>query len=215
MSLRCVLFDLDGTLVNTLPAMVATFNAVLSPVLGRPIPDAEIVSRLGPPLVEIFRQYRPEQAAELTQAYVETYESLHRTYARSYPGVPEVLAELHRRGCRVGVVTSKRRGASISTLVAFGLDRYVEVLVAEEDVPRLKPDPEPVRQAARLLGVPPNTALMVGDSPGDIGAARAAGARSGAALWGFHPSDLLLLERPDHTLNDPTDILSLVPAATG
>lgn len=139
-----IAFDLDGTLVNTLPAIHAAFNGVLGPIIGRPIPEEEVVSRLGPRAVEIMRIYDPENADTLINTYLDYYLSIHLDHSILYPGIVELIETLAGRGCKLGVVTSKRRQTAIPTLEHFGLMKHFSIVVTEDDVGALKPDPEPI-----------------------------------------------------------------------
>jgi 2-phosphoglycolate phosphatase len=179
-----VAFDLDGTLVNTLPAMEVAWNAVLAPAIGRAIPAEEIVATLGPHLIDIVRGYDLADAEAVTAALSEHYVSVFLTASQLYPGVADLVAELARRGCKLGVVTSMDKGARL-LLEHFGLLEHFSVVVTEDDVVELKPAPEPVLKVAEALAVDPREILVVGDSHVDMGAARAAGAGRGAAVWGF------------------------------
>ncbi|MCW2794308.1 MAG: ppaX [Nocardioides sp.] len=181
-----VAFDLDGTLVDTLPAMEAGFNEMLSPLVGRSISREEIVSRLGPSLVDIMRIYDPETPEQRAATYLERSIQLHLDHARLYPGIRELLEELRNRGYRMAVVTSKRRKTAIPTLEALGIADFFVTVVAEDDVTRMKPDPEPVEMTAAALGVDPSDLLVVGDNPTDMYAAHAAGSAAAAAAWGYY-----------------------------
>jgi HAD superfamily hydrolase (TIGR01509 family) len=184
--LRAVAFDLDGTLVNTLPAMEMSWNAVLRPVIGRPIPCDEIVRNLGPRAIDIMRSYAPENAETLLTTLSECFLSSALTHAQLYPRIAELIEALVARQLAVGVVTSMRRETAIPLLEHVGLKKHLSVVVTEDDVSRMKPDPEPVLMAANALRVDPGELLMVGDNPTDMHAARAAGAAAGAAVWGFY-----------------------------
>jgi HAD superfamily hydrolase (TIGR01509 family) len=184
--IRAVAFDLDGTLVDTLPAMEMSWNAVLGPVIGRPIPTDEIVRRLGPRAIDIMRLYAPEDAEALLTTLSECFLSSALAHARLYPRIGELIETLVARQLVVGVVTSMRRATAIPLLEHVGLKKHLSVVVTEDDVSRMKPDPEPVLMVAEALGVEPHELLMVGDNPTDMHAARAAGAAAGAAVWGFY-----------------------------
>jgi pyrophosphatase PpaX len=202
---RAVAFDLDGTLADTLPAMEDSWNGIVAPIIGRPIPREEIVSRLGPRAVEIMRIYDPENAETLVETLSDHFSISTLTHAQLYPGVVELVEALVALGLPVGVVTSMRRQNAIPLLDHFGLLRHFPVVVTEDDVQRLKPAAEPVLMTAEGLGTDPRHLLVVGDNPTDMQAARAAGAIGGAAVWGFygrkaeseadlvfeHPSDVL------------------------
>jgi phosphoglycolate phosphatase len=200
-----VAFDLDGTLADTLPAMEASWNEVVAPLIGRPIPREEIVARLGPRLVEIMRTYLTEDVDALCERLSDSFQAANVRHSRLYPGVRELIDELVSRRFALAIVTSMDRASAIPLLEHLGVWQAFSVVVGEEDVPRLKPAPEPVLMAAETLGVDPMNLLMIGDNPTDMQAARAAGAAGGAAMWGFygekaapyatwvfeHPSDAL------------------------
>jgi pyrophosphatase PpaX len=204
---RAVAFDLDGTLVNTLPAIHAAFNGVLAPIIGRSIPEDEVVSRLGPRAVEIMRIYDPENAETLIHTYLDYYLSVHLSHSRLYPGISELVQELAQRGCKLGVVTSKRHKTAIPTLEHFGLLKHFSVIVTEDDVSSLKPDPEPILMTAAGLGVDPGEVLVVGDNPTDMLGARAAGAFGGAATWGYYSGKVI--ELADLVFERPSDVLAV------
>jgi 2-phosphoglycolate phosphatase len=195
-----VAFDLDGTLVNTLPAMELSWNAILAPVIGRPIPADEIVGTLGPHLIEIVRSYEPDDAEALTAALSAHYRSIFLTTSELYEGVGELVSELADRGVALGVVTSMDAGAR-PLLEHLGLMEYFSAVVTADDVAHLKPHPEPVLDVAARIGVAPAELLVVGDSHLDMRAAHAAGAVGGAAVWGFSgrkaaSEAALIFERP-------------------
>ena len=204
---KAVAFDLDGTLVNTLPAIHAAFNGVLAPIIGRPIPEEEVVGRLGPRAVEIMRIYDPENADTLINTYLDYYLSVHLTHSLLYPGIPELVEELAGRGCKLGVVTSKRHKTAIPTLEHFGLLKHFSVIVTEDDVSTLKPDPEPILMTAKGLGVDPGEVLVVGDNPTDMMGARAAGSFGGAAIWGYYGGKVA--ELADLVFEKPSDVLGV------
>jgi N-acetyl-D-muramate 6-phosphate phosphatase len=207
---RAVAFDLDGTLADTLPAMEASWNHIVAPLIGRSIPREEIVSRLGPRAVEIMRLYVPEDDAQsVVDTLSEHFSESTQIHARLYPGVAQLIEAIVARGLPVGVVTSMRRFNAIPLLTHFGLLPHFGVVVTEDDVPRLKPAPEPVLMTADGLGVDPRHLLVVGDNPTDMQAARAAGAVGGAAVWGFYGRKAQA--EADIVLERPSDVLDLLP----
>ena len=210
---EAIAFDLDGTLVNTLPAIHAAFNGILSPIIGRSIPVEEVVSRLGPRAVDIMRIYDPQNADTLIDTYIDYYLSIPLDYTELYPGVVELVQDLAMRGCKLGIVTSKRRRTAIPTLEHFGLLKHFAAVVTEDDVSRLKPDPEPIRMTAKAMGVDCDKLLVVGDNPTDIEAARAAGAFGAAAVWGFYGPKAAA--DADFAFNQPSDLLKIVAGRAG
>jgi pyrophosphatase PpaX len=209
---RAVLFDLDGTLLDSAELIMTAFEATVQANLHQTIDRAEILGMWSRPIRERFHALAPDRDEMLAQDYLRRYLALHDQYARLFPGIPLVLETLQERGYAMGIVTSKRRATAQAAVHAFRLDRWCTAIIADEDVARHKPDPEPVLAAASRLGVPVAEALMVGDSPLDIAAGRRAGARTAAALWGTVEASPLLAEAPDHRLTHPEDLLTLCPA---
>lgn len=182
-------------------------------MLGREVTDAEVLARWGAPLRERFAPLTsstPELMEQLIDAYVAHYEAHHDRMASLFPGVYEMLAGLRRLGCAMGVVTSKRRRSTLQALDAFHLHPFIRVAVTADDVAAAKPAPDPIREALRRLGGHPGRALMVGDGAVDVLAARAADARSVAALWGARNIDAVLAAGPDYVAYTPRDAVVLV-----
>lgn len=131
-----------------------------------------------------------ETAAEhLVEVFVERYRQERAGLARPFPGVPELLADLHARDVRIGVATSKLRDDARSELAGTGLEEHVDVLVAFEDTEEHKPSPAPQMEALRRLRV--HGGVAVGDLPTDVVSARAAGLRPLAVGWGYGSEEAL------------------------
>lgn len=210
MALRAVAFDLDGTLIDSRRAIVEAFRATLRDRLGIEPSDEEIVATWSLPILDRMRRYSAQDAADLAEEYVRRYAAMHDRLVRPFPGVVEVLDALRRLGYRVAIVTSKRRETTALALSAFGFDRLVDAVVADEDVAHHKPAPDAVLLVARRLGVAPDEMLLVGDSTLDIRAAKAAGARSAAAAWGAADPAALAAERPEYVLARPAALLEVL-----
>jgi pyrophosphatase PpaX len=208
---EAVLFDLDGTLLDSADLIVTAFVDTCRTVLGRTVDREETLRTWSWPVRARFATFAPDRADEATRAYLHRYLELHDRHARLFPGVADVLDALRARGYLLGIVTSKRRATTEAAVRAFGLDRWCRAVVVDEDVRRHKPDPEPVTLGAQRLGVAPSTALMVGDSVVDIAAGRGAGAGTAAALWGTMHLDDVLGERPDYRLETPEALLPFCP----
>jgi pyrophosphatase PpaX len=201
------LFDFDGTLVDSVALILDSFRHATATVLGSVPDDRVLMAGVGTPLREQMRGFDPVRADELTAVYREHNTLRHADLLRPYPGVDAMLAGLRRRGCRLGIVTSKMRDA-----VELGM-RYVplgdfDVVVTCNDTDRHKPDPAPVLHALALLDAPAAGAVYVGDAPYDVRAGRGAGVATAAAMWGnTFPADVLRAERPDRELARPEEAL--------
>ncbi len=184
MTTSAVLFDLDGTLVNTRRLYFEAYKRALQSSLGRPITDHDIIAVNARTERRLFEASLPPALIdECVLRFYEHYAELHSTHFEGvYTGVPEVLAELRARGLMLGIVTGKSRRAWEVTAAAAGLGEF-DVVVVEDDVAEAKPDPAGLRLAIGLLGLPAAQAVYVGDAQHDLDAARAAGMRGIAALW--------------------------------
>lgn len=214
MSIACVLFDHDDTLLPTFALRARVLREAARAVLGRDL-DAEafLAASHGRNLEQMSGDLTggdAAKAAALVAAYRERYYVENRRGLEPYPGIRELLADLSERGVRLGVVTSKLGSGSRDELTRTGLIGFFGHHVGAEDVRETKPAPEPLERAMRALGARPGETLMVGDTAADILGARAAGAASGAALWGARDRDGLLALDPDHLLAQPRDILALL-----
>jgi len=207
--IRSVLFDLDGTLIDTNRLIIESFQYTLRKHLGKEVPIVEIVSTFGRPLIEVLRHFSSEKAEEMLETYRNYNESRHDATTTLIPGVHETLSALKKAGFSLAVVTSKRRGLALRGLRLFKLEGYMEAIVTLEDTARHKPEPDPVLKALQILRVNPWEALMVGDSPMDLASGRAAGTYTAAALWSALPHELLLKEKPDFLLTKITELLEI------
>ena len=191
MRFRVVLFDLDGTLIDSGPIILASMQHAVRTVLDREIAYEELAATVGGQgLVAQMAQLEPGRVDELVEVYREHNDPLHETL-EAFDGMIDVLPRLRAEGRRLGIVTAKRhRTVALALRLAFpGLREHFDVVVAHEDTDRHKPDPDPVLAAVERLGAEPADAAYVGDSPFDIQAAKAAGAFAVAVAWGGIHSD--------------------------
>jgi pyrophosphatase PpaX len=202
--LSAVLFDFDGTLVDTTEMIHQSMKHATSSVLGREdIPRETLLANVGRPLPRQMELIDAENAELLLEAYRSHHEQHHDTLIGEFPGVEESLARLGSAGIKVAVVTSKRRLSVEMALKNFpGLRNVVDRFVTLEDTTEHKPNPEPLLRALELLGVPKERAAYVGDSPFDVEAAKAAGLANVAVSWGAFSEDRLREAEPDHLVTD-------------
>jgi phosphoglycolate phosphatase len=187
--LQAVLFDLDGTLADSAPDLVAAL-AVLCAEIGAPAPDAVAVSqvvsaggkailRRGIPSIDEAR------IEELLPRYLDLYASRGNQLTALYPGVDDMLRELESRDVPWGIVTNKAGWLAAPVVEQLGLAERCKVLVAGDTLPQRKPDAAPVLYACAQMGVDPTRMIFVGDDLRDVEAGRSAGARTIAAGWGY------------------------------
>ncbi len=206
-----VLFDLDGTLIDSIGLIVDSFHHTTD-AFGLPRQRDEVwLAGIGTLLRTALAPWARDEA--MLDALVATYRAYnvehHDARVRAYPGAREAVLELLAAGVRLAVVTSKNRQGTLRGLRAAGLSDVIEVLVCSDDVTHHKPHREPVDRAVSLLAADRAATLFVGDSVHDMHAGRAAEVRTGAALWGpFARADLERGE-PTHWLASPRDVVAL------
>lgn len=207
---KVVLFDLDGTLIDTYQLILTSFRHATKQVLGRVIPDDELMQKVGQPLSTQMWDWTDDPAVheELLTVYRAFNHAAHDEMVAAFPGVPEMLQSLRDQGIRMGVVTSKVHWLAHRGLECTGLDGFMEVLVSPDDYPQAhKPEPGPVLYGCELMGVSPDECWYVGDSPFDIEAGNRAGCKTAAALWGMFAEDRLRAQNPTVCCMEPNDFL--------
>ncbi|HEX5503444.1 MAG TPA: HAD-IA family hydrolase [Thermomicrobiales bacterium] len=210
-----LLFDLDGTLVDSVELIVRAFQHTAARRLGRPFDRAAIVATIGRPLPAVLEELAPGAGESLLAAYRAFVVEHHDALVRAYPGAVEALVALRARGYRLGIVTAKGRAQAELAFRLCRLTPLVDVAICHEDAPRHKPAPDPLLAAAARLGLPPGACCYVGDSVFDLVAARAAGMASVAVTWGAGlPADLAA-ERPGALVHDFAALLDRFPAVAG
>ena len=207
-----VLFDLDGTLIDSIELIRQSYVHTVA-AHGLPERDAAFwLAGLGRPLRWQFAQFTADPAE--IEAMVATYRAYnlahHDALVTAFPGAVEAVRELHSRGIRLGIVTSKFRAGATKGLRWCGFDEHwFGSIVGADDVTEHKPHPAPVLKALSDLGVSAERAVMVGDSPHDLASGRSAGAKTAAVAWGPFSREELLATKPEHWLEEPRDIARL------
>ena len=205
-----IIFDMDGTLVNSFGLILASFNYAARRFLKRELPLEEVMSISGRTLEDQLANYVPQDAIARS---VELY---HRFFARHftseilvYPGVKTLLFTLQRRGVKLAVFTGACRRSTDLTLNQTRLHRFFEVTVTGDDISRPKPDPEGLRTIINSMEAHPKQTIYVGDHPNDLKASRKAGIGAAAAFWGSRTCSELKRLNPDFAFRLPSDALCL------
>jgi pyrophosphatase PpaX len=206
-----VLFDLDGTLIDSGAIILSSFRHATRTVLGRSLPDEELAALVGgSSIYEQMRTLDPTRVDELVRVYREHNEPLHDDL-KAFEGVEHVLSLLSGEGRRLGIVTAKRRRTVDLAFAVLPIERYFDAVVTAETTERHKPHPEPVLAALDELGGEPHEAAFVGDSPYDVAAGRAAGVFTVAVAWGkLHPRARLLEAGADVLVSTPAELLDVL-----
>jgi pyrophosphatase PpaX len=224
MSVAAVLFDLDGTLIDTTDLILASCRHTFDRHLKAGCPPREaLIATFGRSLPESLLELAVAEGAPDPHAFAEemlaTYrahnDEHHDALIRPFPRVAPMLRSLERSGVRLGVVTSKREGSARRGLARCALERYFEVGVFHDDTRRHKPHPAPLVEAARRLDLSPPEVLYVGDSVHDVAAGAAAGMRTIAAAWGPFARADLEAAGPDIIADTPDEVLAIVIGRRG
>lgn len=207
---KAILFDFDGTLVDSSESIFRTFTSVLDkhgfPAWGR----EKVVRHIGIPLRSLFYKVDPNLDAQGLGAMIKSFETFSGqqdvSTVRLQPGTRRTLDSLSGRS-KLGIVTSRRSTGARRVLDFFGLEAHFSTIIGIENVEKPKPDAEPIRLALQRLSVDPQEALMVGDTPDDVESARRAGVFSVGVTTGVFTADRLA--GADRVVSDLSDLADL------
>ena len=198
--MRAVLFDFDGTLLDSFEDIVGSMNHTLVATGRHQLPAATVRSYIGDGLADMVGKALTETDGQApapadVDAFVTRYRAWYAEHwldtTKLYPGAQALLDALAARGDRLALVSNKAEGACRGILATLGLESVFEVVSGGDTYPERKPDAGPVRRTLERLDVPLAAGVMIGDGPQDIGAGRAAGVRTIGVGWGLHPGDRL------------------------
>jgi pyrophosphatase PpaX len=211
-SIDTVLFDLDGTLIDSIDLILKSYRHTMRVHRSVEVPDAVWLEGLGTPLRDQLRAVSddPAEIERMVDTYREFNFAHHDAMVRPFPGIHEAVCALDAAGFRLGIVTSKARVGLARGLEVCGLDGLFTGLVSIDEVSRYKPHPEPVFKALEILAARPAHTVFVGDSPHDMAAGRDAGVHTAAAMWGPFPREVLEQHSPDYWLESPQEITALL-----
>jgi pyrophosphatase PpaX len=207
-----LLFDLDGTLADSIALLLASFHHTFE-AHGKPVPpDEEWIAGIGTPLITQMRHFvaTEDEAQRMILTYRDFQRTHHDEMLHEFEGVGETLALLKSRRHPTALVTSKGNDLAHRALAWLHLTRHIDVVVGMDSTERHKPNPDPVLHALAELGYLPSNALFLGDSPHDILAGNAAGVTSVAALWGPFPRTVLERASPTCFLEHIRELPELV-----
>ncbi|WP_125154678.1 pyrophosphatase PpaX [Clostridium rectalis] len=203
---KAILFDLDGTLINTNNLILQSFRYTLREFSIEGVKDMEIINTFGQPLLEAMELFSEDKAKDLVKTYLEYNRIKHDELTKKIEGVEEGLVLLKEKGIKLAVVTSKRRQVALRGLKLFNLDKYMDIVVCPEDTKRHKPEAEPVLKACEILKILPEDALMVGDSHNDILCGKNAGAKTCLVKYTALCMNELMTYSPDYIIDSLVEI---------
>lgn len=217
MRFEAVLFDLDGTLVDSVPDIAVAVDAVLAALGRAPAGEAQVRFWVGNGGRMLVRRALAGNAAGVAddhpllpaamELFFAHYSRSNGAASRLYPGVAEALDALSARGLPMAVITNKPHRFVEPLFIALGINHHFRLLLGGDSLPVKKPDPAPLLLACERLGVAPRAALMVGDSKNDIDAARAAGCPVVAVDYGYNYGRPIAADQPDRVIADLRELL--------
>lgn len=208
-SFQALLFDFDGTLLDTNELIEQTFLGVLDKFFPGRYTSEDVISFNGPPLHETFTTIAPHQTEELIDAYRELNQELHDDLVKEYDGVRETIRILKARGLKMAIVSTKRLSVIKRGLAIMELEGVFDLIISLDDVTYAKPHPEPVQLALEKLGVHPEYALMIGDNSHDIEGGKNAGVWTAGVAWSAKGEAFLARFSPNFMLMHISDLLEI------
>ncbi len=207
--LKAILFDLDGTLIDSIPLIRMSFEHTFD-CLGLPWGEGEVLNTIGLPLRDAAKQYAPGEEEEFLKVYAEYQKRTQEKLLKPFPEAKRALAHFHDQGYFTGVVTSKRRKAARESLSITGLEKHLEAVVTVEDAARPKPNPDGIVWALEQLKATPSEAVYIGDSIYDILTGKNAGTSTIGVTWGIAARDDLKKQQPDFLVDSWQELLSAI-----
>ncbi|PFL32759.1 pyrophosphatase PpaX [Bacillus cereus] len=210
MRINTVLFDLDGTLINTNELIISSFLHTLNTYYPNQYKREDVLPFIGPSLHDTFSKIDESKVEEMITSYRKFNHNHHDELVEEYETVYETVRELKKQGYKVGIVTTKARQTVEMGLQLSKLDEFFDVVVTIDDVEHVKPHPEPLQKALELLDAKPEEALMVGDNHHDIVGGQNAGTKTAAVSWTLKGRAYLEAYKPDFMLDKMSDLLPIL-----
>lgn len=210
MQVKAAIFDLDGTLLDSLLLIRLSFEKVFRD-LGIPWGKGEVLKTIGLPLREVAKEYAPGRSEEFLTVYADFQKQHQEELLRAYPGACETLETLKDQGYLLALATSKRRQATTAGLSLTGLDKFLDVIVTVDDVAKPKPHPDSVLRTLELLKTGPAAAVYIGDTGYDILTGKSAGVTTIGVTWGMSTREELDSHLPDFIVDNWKSLLDLLP----
>lgn len=213
-NITTLLFDFDGTLLNTNELIIHTFSTVLEKHFPNSYEREDILQFIGPSLKQTFETIAPLRTEELIKEYRELNLALHDEMVSVYDGVEETLYLLKNRGLKMAIVSTKKRDTILHGLRLMGVSELFDTVISLDDVENPKPHPEPILKALKELSSSAAESLMIGDNSHDIEGGKNAGVRTAGVAWSAKGEDYLATFKPDYMLQHISDLLELVKEET-
>ncbi|WP_338751467.1 pyrophosphatase PpaX [Bacillus sp. FJAT-52991] len=213
-NITTLLFDLDGTLINTNELIIASFLHTLDYYFPNQYQREDVYPFMGPTLVETFSSIDPDRVDEMVERYRTYNLAKHDELVTEFDGVYDTIRTLKENGYKLAIVSTKMRNTVIKGLKLMNLYDFFEVIVALDDVTEPKPHPEPLQKALAALGSTPEEAMMIGDNYHDIEGGKNAGTLTAGVSWSVKGKEFLQTFDPDYMLDTMSELLDILQVST-
>ena len=209
MKFKGIIFDIDGTLTSTNELIFASFNHITEKYLGKAYSQEQIISLFGPTEDQILKEMCGKNFEQAKKEYYNYYDSNHHM-ADLYPGIKDLLFHLKEKNLLLSIYTGKGRKAAVITLKKLGIHDYFDLIITGDDVAEHKPSAEGINKFIDKFELIKDDVLMVGDSPADIKAAKAAEVRVASVLWDSYAKEKVLLLKSDFVFHSVEELRSFL-----
>lgn len=204
---KLIIFDIDGTLIDTTDVVKETYQYAISEGLGRKLTDEELEGLIGVPTVKAIGKFNvPDYKATCDRYFNKLFEAFSKD-VKPFDGIVELLEELTKRKLQCAIVTSRNRAEIGNDAALNSIMKYFSAVVSFEDTQRHKPDPEPIIKLLETTGHCVSDVLYIGDTYSDYRCAADAGVKFALASWGAKQDDRI---KADHTLAKPSDLFEVL-----
>ena len=205
-----ILFDLDGTVLDTSGMIVASFQHTFKVHYGIELPPEKIHQFFGKTMLDAMQVLAPDKDPEILIHTYRQHQLAHEHQMDIFPFVKETLSALELMGIKMAIVTSRRKETAIKGLKKFGIDHYFPTVIGAYQCTKHKPDPQPLHMALEILGLQADECMMVGDSPADLAGGHNAGMKTAAVKWTYMDWKCLMQENPEYILETMTDLKKII-----
>lgn len=210
MAIRNILFDLDGTLLDTNELIIQSFQHTYQRHLNKHVDKKDIIKTFGEILKITLDREFGDDSGEAINTYRNFQIGKFEKLISIHDGVKEGVIKLYKQGYKLGVVTSRLNESAIKGLNHFGLMEYFNIIIGADDTEKHKPDPTPAFMALKELGGKPEETIFVGDSAFDVLCGKNAGIKSVIVGWSALPMDIILKHEPDYVVDSMEELVALV-----
>jgi pyrophosphatase PpaX len=211
--IKNIIFDMDGTLIDTNDLIIHTLNETAKKFIGRMLTKKELNSILGHFLEEQMKLISKNNDYKvMAKYYGEVYTKNQDKMTKEFPGIKDTLKKLKELNCGLAIVSAKAMEGVMHGIEFLGIEKYIDVVVSASDVKKHKPDPEPLFMGMKKLGATKDDTLFIGDSPIDLQCGKNAGVKTVLVDWTIFPDEILNKHEPDYIINKPDELIKLFMA---